>query len=108
MLKTRKRVWSSSDRDPAQWLSFEISRTRPKFNMKEEMLRLRDSRANTPLGVPYTEEDILVLVRKGKQRGYIPEVGRDKTIDEPKEEANQTRRELELLRRVVTSDDRMS
>ncbi|GJR41458.1 hypothetical protein Tco_1217142 [Tanacetum coccineum] len=105
----------------------------------EEMLRLRDLGANTPSGVPYTKEEILALVRKGKQRGYIPGVGRvltgkgktaifanqprgtytdakidemltstDKTIDEAKEEAKRTRRELELLRRVVKSDGWMS
>nr|GEU41684.1 hypothetical protein [Tanacetum cinerariifolium] len=38
----------------------------------KEMLRLRDLGANTPSGVPYTEEQILALVRKGKQRGHIP------------------------------------
>nr|GEZ88718.1 hypothetical protein [Tanacetum cinerariifolium] len=32
----------------------------------EEMLRLRDSGANTLSGVPYTKEEILALVRKGK------------------------------------------
>ncbi|GJZ73573.1 hypothetical protein Tco_0637719 [Tanacetum coccineum] len=35
----------------------------------EEMLRPRYLRANTPSGVPYTKEEILALVRKGKQRG---------------------------------------
>ncbi|GJR18268.1 hypothetical protein Tco_0966795 [Tanacetum coccineum] len=102
----------------------------------EEMVRLRDLGANTPLGRPYIEEEIMTQVRGGKQRGYIPGVGkvlaekgktaifsdlprgtysqeeidemlssRDKTIDEGKEEA---KRELELLRRVVMSDEQMS
>ncbi|GJT65434.1 transmembrane protein 45B-like protein [Tanacetum coccineum] len=68
------------------------------------------------------------LIRKGKQRRHIPEVGRNLAvkgknaifideprgmytnaeIDEIKEEANQTRQELELLRIVVKSGDRMS
>nr|GEV77423.1 hypothetical protein [Tanacetum cinerariifolium] len=40
------------------------------------MLRLRDLGSNTPLGVPYTREEIVALVRKGKQRGHIPGVGK--------------------------------
>ncbi|GJZ33914.1 hypothetical protein Tco_0579350 [Tanacetum coccineum] len=77
------------------------------------MLRLRDLGANTPSGVPYTKEEILALVRKGKQRGHILGIdemlaSRDKTIDEAKEEAKRTKRELSLLRRVVMSDNRMS
>ncbi|GJW12135.1 hypothetical protein Tco_1577962 [Tanacetum coccineum] len=73
----------------------------------EEMLRLRDSGANTPLGVPYTEEEILALPRGTYTNAEIDEMltSRDKMIDEPKEEAKRTRPELELLRRVVTSDD---
>ncbi|GKC34899.1 ankyrin repeat-containing protein [Tanacetum coccineum] len=43
---------------------------------REEILRLRDLRANTPTGVPYTEEEIMVMVRKGKLRGHIPGVSR--------------------------------
>ncbi|GJW44491.1 hypothetical protein Tco_0073290 [Tanacetum coccineum] len=42
----------------------------------EEMIKLRDLRANMPTRVPYTEEHILALVIKGKQRGHIP--GRDR------------------------------
>ncbi|GJV65501.1 reverse transcriptase domain-containing protein [Tanacetum coccineum] len=32
--------------------------------------------SNTPSGVPYTNEEINALARKGKQRGYLPGVGR--------------------------------
>ncbi|GJV46915.1 hypothetical protein Tco_1437127 [Tanacetum coccineum] len=94
----------------------------------EEMLRMRDLGANTPMGVPYTKEQIMAMVRKGKQCEHIHGVGRDLTglgrnaifideprgtytnpeIDEIKEEVKRTRRELELLRRVVRTDDRMS
>ncbi|GJZ53132.1 hypothetical protein Tco_0608017, partial [Tanacetum coccineum] len=94
----------------------------------EEMLRLRDLGANTPSGVPYTEEEIMAMVRKGKQGRHIPRVGRvlaekgkttifieeprstytNTEIDEIKEEAKRTRRELDLLRRVISSDDRIS
>ncbi|GJZ68763.1 hypothetical protein Tco_0632313 [Tanacetum coccineum] len=42
----------------------------------EEMLRLGDLGANMPTGVPYTEDQIMSMVRKGKQRGHIPSVGR--------------------------------
>nr|GEY06845.1 hypothetical protein [Tanacetum cinerariifolium] len=42
----------------------------------EEMLRLQALGSNTPSGVPYTEEEINALARKGKQRGHLPGVGR--------------------------------
>ncbi|GJR24514.1 hypothetical protein Tco_0973041 [Tanacetum coccineum] len=47
----------------------------------EEMLRLRDLGPNTPTGVPYTgakdtHDQIMAMVRGGKQRGHIPGVGR--------------------------------
>nr|GEW06344.1 hypothetical protein [Tanacetum cinerariifolium] len=41
-----------------------------------EMLGLRDLGPNTLTGVPYTEDRIMVMVQKGKQRGHIPDVGR--------------------------------
>nr|GEZ34972.1 hypothetical protein [Tanacetum cinerariifolium] len=31
--------------------------------------------SNTPTGVPYTEDEIMTIVRGGKQRGHIPGVG---------------------------------
>ncbi|GJR03404.1 hypothetical protein Tco_0526388 [Tanacetum coccineum] len=37
----------------------------------EETIKLRDMGANTPTGVPYTKEQILAMVIKGKQRGHI-------------------------------------
>ncbi|GKB06509.1 hypothetical protein Tco_0834742 [Tanacetum coccineum] len=42
----------------------------------DEMLRLQRLGSNTETGVPYTEEEIMAIVRKGKQRGYLPGVGR--------------------------------
>ncbi|GJY16979.1 reverse transcriptase domain-containing protein [Tanacetum coccineum] len=42
----------------------------------EKVLRLRGLGSNTPSGVPYTEEEINALARKGKQRGHLPGVGR--------------------------------
>nr|GEY25791.1 hypothetical protein [Tanacetum cinerariifolium] len=40
------------------------------------MLRLQGLGSNTPTGVPYTEDEIMAIVREGKQRGHIPGVGR--------------------------------
>ncbi|GKA86440.1 hypothetical protein Tco_0808151 [Tanacetum coccineum] len=40
------------------------------------MINLRDLGADRPTGVLYNEEQILVMVRKGKQRGHIPGIGR--------------------------------
>ncbi|GJW64884.1 hypothetical protein Tco_0116768 [Tanacetum coccineum] len=42
----------------------------------EEMLRLQALGSKTPSGVPYTDEEINALDRKGKQRGHLPGVGR--------------------------------
>nr|GEX47794.1 hypothetical protein [Tanacetum cinerariifolium] len=49
----------------------------------DEMLRLQGLGSNTPSGVPYTpsgvpytDDEIMVIVRVGKQRGHIPGVGR--------------------------------
>nr|GEU74147.1 hypothetical protein [Tanacetum cinerariifolium] len=39
----------------------------------EEMLRPRDLGANTPMGVPYTEEQLMAMVRKGKARASVAE-----------------------------------
>nr|GEY98308.1 hypothetical protein [Tanacetum cinerariifolium] len=41
-----------------------------------EMWRLQGLGSNTPLGVPYTDDEIMAIVRGGKQRGYIPDVCR--------------------------------
>ncbi|GKE04942.1 hypothetical protein Tco_1396960, partial [Tanacetum coccineum] len=42
----------------------------------EEMFRLRALCSNTESGVPYTDEEINALARKGMQRGHLPDVGR--------------------------------
>ncbi|GKD17229.1 hypothetical protein Tco_1206387 [Tanacetum coccineum] len=42
----------------------------------DEMFRLQGLGSNTPSGVPYTDDEIMVIVRRGKQRGHIPGVGR--------------------------------
>ncbi|GKE59691.1 hypothetical protein Tco_1498876, partial [Tanacetum coccineum] len=42
----------------------------------DEMLMLHGLGFETPSGVPYTDDEIMVIVRGGKQRGHIPSVGR--------------------------------
>ncbi|GKB64079.1 hypothetical protein Tco_0920265, partial [Tanacetum coccineum] len=42
----------------------------------DEMLMLHGLGSNTPTGVPYTEDEIMAIVREGKQRGHIPGVRR--------------------------------
>ncbi|GKA01651.1 hypothetical protein Tco_0674316 [Tanacetum coccineum] len=42
----------------------------------DEMLRLQGLGSNTSSGVPYTEDEIMAIVHRGKQRGHIPGVGR--------------------------------
>ncbi|GJV19010.1 hypothetical protein Tco_1368030 [Tanacetum coccineum] len=40
------------------------------------MLRLQSLGSNTSTGVPYIEDEIMAIVREGKQQGHIPGVGR--------------------------------
>ncbi|GJU75636.1 ribonuclease H-like domain, reverse transcriptase, RNA-dependent DNA polymerase [Tanacetum coccineum] len=40
------------------------------------MLRLQRLGSNTETGVTYTEEEIMAIVQKGKQRGHLSSVGR--------------------------------
>nr|GFA64955.1 hypothetical protein [Tanacetum cinerariifolium] len=42
----------------------------------DEMLRLQGLGSNTPTSVPYTKDEIMAIVREGKQRGHILGVGR--------------------------------
>ncbi|GKE17869.1 retrotransposon protein, putative, ty3-gypsy subclass [Tanacetum coccineum] len=42
----------------------------------EEMLRLQTLGSNTETGVPYTKEEIMAIVQKGKHRGHLLGVGR--------------------------------
>ncbi|GJV28794.1 retrotransposon protein, putative, ty3-gypsy subclass [Tanacetum coccineum] len=39
---------------------------------EDEMLRLQRLGSNTEMGVPYTKEEIMAIVRKGKQQGTFP------------------------------------
>ncbi|GJW10261.1 hypothetical protein Tco_1576088 [Tanacetum coccineum] len=100
MLETRQRAQSYAGRDPGHLLSSEIcnsetreypSQIQTYFDthtvdgvflrdeerlLYEKMLRLKDLGPNTPTGVPYTDDEIMAIVRQGKQRGHILGVGR--------------------------------
>ncbi|GJX55427.1 hypothetical protein Tco_0285324 [Tanacetum coccineum] len=71
------------------------------------MIKLRDLGANTPIEVPYTEEQILAMIINGMQRGHITWRGRQVAgwgtlifFSQP--------RELDELRSVVRSDPHMA
>nr|GEZ07379.1 retrovirus-related Pol polyprotein from transposon TNT 1-94 [Tanacetum cinerariifolium] len=69
--------------DPANRLVLDREETltlekesRSKLNKDlEEMLRLHGLGSNTKTGVPYTENEIMAIIRKGNQRGHLPGVG---------------------------------
>ncbi|GJU20430.1 hypothetical protein Tco_1153772 [Tanacetum coccineum] len=86
----------------------------------EEMQRLQ------ALG-KYTDDQIMVMVRKGKQRGHIPGVGQvlagrskdvldvpvprcnhTSDVDELKRNNKQLKKEMDMIMKVVRSDDKMS
>nr|GEV61588.1 hypothetical protein [Tanacetum cinerariifolium] len=68
----------------------------------DEMLRLQGLGSNTPMGVPYTEDEIMVIFRGGKQRGHIPDVGRAQ-----KDEKLLTK-QVNMFMRLFRSDDKFS
>ncbi|GKB50398.1 hypothetical protein Tco_0901151 [Tanacetum coccineum] len=90
----------------------------------EEMLRLQGLGANTQKGVPYTDDEIMTIVRQGKQWGHLPGVGRVlagqgrdvleprcthiANVDELKKTNKQLKKEIDMIMKVVRSDDRMS
>ncbi|GKD59780.1 hypothetical protein Tco_1297289 [Tanacetum coccineum] len=87
--KTEQRARSYADMDPDGELN----------HSGEEILRLQALGSNTETGVPYTEEEIMAIVRKGKQRGHLPGVGRvlpRRAID------------VNLMMKLFRSDDKFS
>ncbi|GKC72539.1 hypothetical protein Tco_1118422 [Tanacetum coccineum] len=93
----------------------------------DEMLRLQSLGSNTETGVPYTEEEIKAIVRKGKQRGHLPDVGRvlsgcatgecppppQSTIDpadvEKLKKSNKSlTKQVKMMMRLFRSDDKFS
>nr|GEV03959.1 hypothetical protein [Tanacetum cinerariifolium] len=65
-------------------------------SMREEMLRLKDLDSNMPTSVPYIGDEIMAMVRQGKQWGHIPGV---------EKENKELRKEINMLMKVVRSDD---
>nr|GEY24100.1 hypothetical protein [Tanacetum cinerariifolium] len=57
----------------------------------EEMLRLQSLGSNIETHVPCTEDEIMAIVRKGKQRGHLSGVGR-----------------VSMIMKLFRSDDKMS
>ncbi|GKB15637.1 RNA-directed DNA polymerase, eukaryota [Tanacetum coccineum] len=93
----------------------------------DEMLRLQRLGSNTETGVPYTKEEIMAIVRKGKQRGHHPRVGRilsgratggcppppQSTIDpadvEKLKKSNKSlTKQVKMMMRLFRSDDKFS
>nr|GEU43179.1 hypothetical protein [Tanacetum cinerariifolium] len=94
----------------------------------EEMLRLQGLGSNTPSGVPYTEEEINALARKGKQRGHLPGVGRvlpgratdvlsppppqcthnSVDVEKLKKKNKYLTRQVNLMMKLLRSDDKFS
>nr|GEW66300.1 hypothetical protein [Tanacetum cinerariifolium] len=91
----------------------------------DEMLRPQGLGSNTPTGVPYTEDEIMAIVHGGKQRGYIPGVGRvlpgQGTVIPPpsqsthsaviarlKKRENRLTKQVNMFMRLFRSDDKFS
>ncbi|GJW17882.1 hypothetical protein Tco_0025318 [Tanacetum coccineum] len=93
----------------------------------DEMLRLHRLSSNIETGVPYTEEEIMAIVRKGKQRGHLPSVGRvlsghatsgcppppQSTVDpaevEKLKKSNKSlTKQVKMITRLFRSDDKFS
>nr|GEU31738.1 hypothetical protein [Tanacetum cinerariifolium] len=68
---------SSSTREyPSLIYTFFVTHTVDGVFMLDEDRAIYALGSNTPSGVPYTEEEINALPRKGKQRGHLPGVSR--------------------------------
>ncbi|GKB67847.1 hypothetical protein Tco_0929259 [Tanacetum coccineum] len=76
MLKTVQRARSYTGGDPA------ITCCPPRYadgelrHSRKEILRLQGLGLNTPMGVPYTDDEIMTIVCRGKKRWHLPDVGR--------------------------------
>ncbi|GKB28171.1 hypothetical protein Tco_0867572 [Tanacetum coccineum] len=61
--------------------------------------------SNTPSGVPYTNEEINALTRKGKQRGHLPGVG---DVEKLKKKNKYLTKHVNLMMKLFRSDDKFS
>nr|GEY84973.1 hypothetical protein [Tanacetum cinerariifolium] len=67
---------SSSNRESSALIhTFFVTHTVGGVFVRDEDRALYRLGSNTETGVPYTEEEIMAIVRKGKQRGHLPGVG---------------------------------
>ncbi|GJT87369.1 retrotransposon protein, putative, ty3-gypsy subclass [Tanacetum coccineum] len=83
---------SSSTREyPSLIHTFFVTHTVGGVFVRDEDRALYRLGSNTETGVPYTEEEIMAIVRKGKQRGHLPSVGR-----------------VKMMMRLFRSDDKFS
>ncbi|GJW79158.1 hypothetical protein Tco_0140840 [Tanacetum coccineum] len=119
---------SSETREyPSQIQTYFDTHTVDGVFLRDEERLLYDLGPITPTGVPYTDDEIIAMVCQGKQRGHIPGVGRFLagqgrdvlTIPEPrcahtadvnevKKENKQLRKKINMMMKVVRSDDKMS
>nr|GEY68777.1 IBR domain, zinc finger, RING/FYVE/PHD-type, E3 ubiquitin ligase RBR family [Tanacetum cinerariifolium] len=83
LVRLRDHMSSSTREYPSLIHSFFVTHTVGEVFVRDEdralykeMLRLQRLGSNTETSVPYTEEEIMAIVRKGKQRGHLPGVGR--------------------------------
>ncbi|GJZ73614.1 hypothetical protein Tco_0637760 [Tanacetum coccineum] len=149
--KTGQRARSYAGRDPNHLLALEIrcssTREYPSLintffvthtvggvfvwdegrALYDEMLWLQRLGSNTETGVPYTEEEIMAIVQKGKQRGHLPGVGRvlpgratdgcpplpqstvDPTDVEKLKKSNKNlTKQVKIMMRLFRSDDKFS
>ncbi|GJV20886.1 hypothetical protein Tco_1369906 [Tanacetum coccineum] len=93
----------------------------------DEMLRLQRLGSNTETGVPYTEEEIMPIVRKGKQRGHLLGVGRvlsgratgrsppppqsivdPANVEKLKKSNKSLTKQVKMMMRLFRSDDKFS
>ncbi|GKE88735.1 hypothetical protein Tco_1566210 [Tanacetum coccineum] len=91
----------------------------------DEILRLQGLGFNTSTGVPYTEDEIMSIIREGKQRRHVPGVGRvlpgQGTVIPPpppcthtsnvvklKKSEKQLTRQVNMFMKLFRSDDKFS
>nr|GEZ98725.1 hypothetical protein [Tanacetum cinerariifolium] len=93
----------------------------------KEMVRLQGLGFNMSMGVPYTDDQIMAIFCQSKQRGHILGVGRvlagrgrdilmspeprcthTADVDELKRTNKQLKKQMDMIMKVVRSDDKMS
>ncbi|GKB60648.1 putative reverse transcriptase domain-containing protein [Tanacetum coccineum] len=88
--KTEQRARSFAGRDPDHLLAF-------------EMRWMRALGSNTESGVPYTDEEINAMARKGKQRGHLPG-----DVEKLEKKNKYLTKQVNLMMKLFRSDDKFS